>query len=52
MYPRFEIPVAGQHCRRNEIIVRYRLFNIRMKRSRVSDTRRAAVSDDIEPKFI
>src|SRR4030042_2024026 len=48
--PPFEIPIAGQHRRGDEITLADGTNNLTRERSAVPDARRAAVADDVEPQ--
>ena len=52
MHARFEIAVAGQHARGDQIILRHRFLNRRGQGTGVADARRATVADEVEPQRI
>src|SRR5205085_7883471 len=52
MHTRLEIAISRKHRCRDEIEFIDRLFDLRMQRAGVSDTSRAAVTDEIESELV
>src|SRR6185503_7270334 len=52
VHARFEVAIAGKHRRRNDVAFADNLFERRIEWSGVSDTGRAAVADEVEPKLV
>ena len=52
MDPRFEVSVARQHGRADDIVLRNRLLDRRIERAGIADAGRAAVACEIEVKLL